>query len=721
MKKINYRHYIGFGLLAASICCSILFFPYAWGRLVESLRDICTSFVYYFDFLVDKESTVTPTVTNKTDMPFVLPWNLPNTWADFKVAWNLYWTTWASKANFQLYMVRLAEILMRFCKAFLIITPIFLGIVLIKNFTAVDVNNDYGQDTVALKRWKRFVDKVYKPIYNWFVQLFTFLREHRVWLKLCLLVWAFSFNWISIIVEFVAFYFYFVASFVFTDVYGQFVKLIFDLSPMLDFLPVVTWLFVTIWLVNRMRRNVGYRRLNHMEMKNRGMLNSMPIVAMWCGTMGKGKTTSLTSSSLSWEIMFRDKAFELMLETDMKFPYFPWINLEVALRKAMERHSVYNLATCRRFIRSKQLKFYRKPYQRNIFGYDFERYGTKFNDELKIIDIWKALEDYAQLYFIYVVESSLIVSNYSVRSDLVMQDAGNLPLWNTDLFQRRPELSQAYSKRSHILDFDCLRLGKKMIEDNKFANSFEFGVVSITEIGKERGNMLENKHKKKTDAETNQLNDLFNSTLKMIRHAGTVCNFCFVRVLLDEQRPESWGSDGKELADVVFIKDKSDMNLAMPLFLEELFLDWFLNKFRSKYSEYRYDHGNNTLGMHLYHGFASILYNYRLRTYNTFGYQTWDIQVTSGRNESEYEIKNYYLLYKKDYADRFASDAYSDFYVTKSLDSEYGINDLPAYQATKATVDEFKQQNSYFMTDLFGGLFPDKQDEEKNLDKTKKE
>lgn len=713
MKKINYRHFIGFALLATSVTISILCFPYAFGRLLESFKDFGTSCAYYWDFMIDKPSTVIPTVTNKTNMPFVLPWNLPNTWEEFKVAWSAYWNLWASKANFSAYVSHLADVLTNFCKIALILMPIVLVLVLVKALAYSQVNNDYNQDTTALVRWKRFVDKVCKPVKAWFVVLFNFFKEHKAWIRLCFVVWAFSFNFFSIVIEFVAFYFYFIASFVFTDVYGQIVKLIFDLSPMLDFLPGIVWLVATIWLVNRIRRNVGYNRLNHMEMKNRGMLNSMPIVAMWCGTMGKGKTTSLTSSSLSWEIMFRDKAFELMLETDMKFPYFPWINFEVALRKAMAKHSVYNLATCRRFVRSKMLKFYRKPYQCNIFDYDFERYGTTFNDELKMIDIWKALEDYAQLYFIYVVESSLIISNYSVRTDLVMQDAGNLPLWNTDLFQRRPELSQAYSKRSHILDFDCLRLGKKMIENNKLANSFEFGVVSITEIGKERGNMLENKHKKKTDAETNQLNDLFNSTLKMIRHAGTVCNFCFVRVLLDEQRPESWGSDGKELADVVFIKEKSEMRLAMPLFLEELFLDWFLNKFRSKYSEYRYEHGNNTLGMHLYHGIASLLYNYRLRTYNTFGYQTWDIQVTSGRNESEYEIKNYYLLYKKDYADRFASDAYSDFYVTKSLDSEYGINDLPAYQATKATVDEFKQQNSYFMTDLFTGLFPEQSEEEK--------
>lgn len=40
--------------------------------------------------------------------------------------------------------------------------------------------------------------------------------------------------------------------------------------------------------------------------------------------MGKGKTTTITDMAISKSVMFRDKAFELILENDMKFPYFPW-------------------------------------------------------------------------------------------------------------------------------------------------------------------------------------------------------------------------------------------------------------------------------------------------------------------------------------------------------------------------------------------------------------
>ncbi len=104
-------------------------------------------------------------------------------------------------------------------------------------------------------------------------------------------------------------------------------------------------------------------------------------------------------------------------------------------------------------------------------------------------------------------------------------------------------------RHAHILDFDVLRLGKKVMENNPKVGSFEFGVVAITEIGKERGNTLELKEVKRNTDDTNQKNDLFNSWLKMCRHSATVDNFPFIKVFTDEQRPESWGADARDLCD----------------------------------------------------------------------------------------------------------------------------------------------------------------------------
>lgn len=207
---------------------------------------------------------------------------------------------------------------------------------------------------------------------------------------------------------------------------------------------------------------------------------------------------------LSTEAMFRDKAFELLLENDLRFPYFPWINFENALRDAMEKHAVYNLATCKRFVRSKQKNWERNKSQKKIFMYDFERYGLTSCDELCVKDIWQVLESYAQLYFIYIVQSSLIIGNLSTRTDNVIDDIGNFPIWNTDFFKRDARLIDAFSRHSHILDFDMLRLGKRLVEENERSDMFEFGVVTITEIGKERLNALELSDVKKSDKRANQ-------------------------------------------------------------------------------------------------------------------------------------------------------------------------------------------------------------------------
>lgn len=72
------------------------------------------------------------------------------------------------------------------------------------------------------------------------------------------------------------------------------------------------------------------------------------------------------------------------------------------------------------------------------------------------------------------------------------------------------------------------------MEYNPKAGSFEFGIVAISEIGKERGNNLELKEVKKGTEETNQKNDLFNAWLKMCRHSATVDNFPFIKVFTDD-------------------------------------------------------------------------------------------------------------------------------------------------------------------------------------------
>ena len=81
---------------------------------------------------------------------------------------------------------------------------------------------------------------------------------------------------------------------------------------------------------------------------------------MTCGSMGKKKTTVITDMSLSQEVMFKQTAFDLLQKNDMRFPNFPWIAFEDELRRCIEYHTVYNLATIKDWVAKKQERFERK-------------------------------------------------------------------------------------------------------------------------------------------------------------------------------------------------------------------------------------------------------------------------------------------------------------------------------------------------------------------------
>lgn len=701
IKQMDYRHYICFGFVCISITLTVLCFRDVFARMWEGCRDIGTSAKYYVSELFELNLSGRITVNEFSSVELKMPFNLPETWDLFKKAWKAYWQLIITKDNITAYITALGNVLYYLSKVLLIVLPFISVFFVLKIFGSDKQNNDYGKRSKPLRRWLALERKVIYPVKHWLAEFRQFGKKNAFWKKIIIFVWVVNFNFITMALEVIAYYLFFASSFEVITLYRQVLKLLLDLSFITNFLPSAVWVLLALWFVNKIRRNIGYGNLEHMEMKNRGFTNERPICLMICGTMGKRKTTTLTDMALSQEIMFRDKAFEKLLNADLKFPYFPWLNLELSIKQSMDNHTVYNLATCKRFVRSKLLKFGRKPCRQNIFMYDYNKYGMLYNDGLTVKNVWEIIEDYTQLYFIYVIQSSLLISNYSVRVDGVLNDLGNFPLWNSDLFRKDSRLSEAYSRHAHILDFDTLRLGKKVVENNANADSFEFGCVLITEIGKERKNSLELQGMKKLEESANQKNDLFNDWLKMIRHSATVDNFPFVKVITDEQRPESWGADARDLCEIVYIDESSDMKLAMPLFaLEDLVLSSVLSKHKGNYYSYRFNRADTTLLHYLSHAIVGKLYTYRLRIYNTFGFYQLAMQVESGRMDGNTKARKYFIMSKKVYSKRYSTDCFSDFFVRKSMKAPEGINDLAEYATEKATLEELQQQNSYFINDL---------------------
>ena len=707
-RQLNYRHYICVAITLGCLAFTIFCFTDSLVRIIEAFRDFGLSVAYYFCTLFNIRYSFSLTVNDfsSISVPSVV---IPETWEAFKVSWAQYWTLWATKENFYAYLSMLGDVLGRGAKVMILLLPVILGLVYIflRQYSKQKIG-DHAEEGKPLRIWKKVMRKTYLPVKRWVQSFVGFVREHRRYITLWVCIWAFNFNAFTILFEFLAYYLYFVFSFDVLNLYRQVYKLFADLMPMITFVPLWAWILIGLYFFDCFRKKIAYSRLLHMERRNDGFINARPMVLMVCGTMGKGKTTVLTDICLSTEMMFRDKAYELILENDMRFPNFPWIKLEDMLRWAINTHYVYNLATCKRFIRMLEMRWERCGRAREkIFDYDYEYYGLWYDDKAKMVYLWDVLETYAQLYLIYIIESSLIVSNYSIRTDMLLADIGNFPVWNADFFKRDSRLIDSYSRHAHILDFDFLRPYKTIVENNPYRHTLEFGVVAVSEIGKERKNALELRERgvKAVDGETNQKNDGFNDGLKMRRQSATVDNFCFLKIISDEQRPESFGADARDMFDIVYIENRRDVALSMPFFsLGELIYALLSKWFYGKYKNGRFNRGDYWLSGYFVKNFVAAIVHYYERIYNRFAFHSLDVQVTKGTLDGKYEDNHYYLSWKKIYSKRFDTACMSGYWEARAALSPVGLHDIPEYETERATWEELLRQNSYFMNELFAGI-----------------
>ena len=682
-----------------SILLAVFIYSPSFFRTYEGFKCLFVSIKFYFCRILN---IPVQNDIHVNSMSNVITWGdiLPSNIDGFKASCKEYFRLLFSSANLKLYFRNVAVDIGEFGKVLMIILPVIVALILLIKMLYNSSNNKYNIDTKPLLIFKGICRITYQPLKEQLISFSEFLKRYSFIYKIWIVIWCFNLNFASIIISALAYFFYFAVSFDFVSLYIQFKKLLIDLGIFFYRFPWYILLPFLLVIFDRFRRRIADDILRHKEAQNCGFINSLPIVEMTCGSMGKKKTTTMTDMALSQEVMFRQKAFELLQKNDMKFPYFPWISFELELKKCMEHGTVYNLATCKAFVDKKRERYENHlNVDLQLFGYDIKKYGLYFDDVLNNSYLFDVLETYAKLYFIYVIESSILVANYSIREDNILQDLGNFPLWQTEFF---PNKFPKSSRHSHILDFDTLRLGKKLVENNPNAGSFEFGVVVISEVGKERGNNLELKEVKKGVEETNQKNDLFNSWLKMCRHAATVDNYPFIKVFTDEQRPESWGADARDLADIVYIVSSGEQKLALPFYtIGEMINDFLFSRFIKLYYDFRFRRGDNTLLVYILKTIVSKIYNHNMKIYNRYGYSQVVVETENGRMKGKKDRHKYNLMNAKIYRHRFSTDCFSDYFNSLASKTKIGLNDYIEYATERATVDELKQQNSYFINALY--------------------
>lgn len=724
-RKFDYRHIVCIVITLALIACAIFGFTTSLGRTIESGRDFGLSIGYFFCEFFEIENTITPTVNNPAKIPFftfgksdepsvpvpitpgeqITPEDV-NEWIEF-------WKAFQSKETLFGYFRIVLNVLRYAIIVFILLLLVRLVVkILLKQYFSNE-NDDSEKESFFLQSWKKIISKPYLFCKAWVLSFIAFVKEHKYYKIIWILLILLMLNVYTLVLEFFAVFFYTFGSFDFSGIGVQFDKLYVDLKYIFTGGPVPLVVFSLFYFFYVNARSVAFDRLRHRERKNRGFLNELGIINNIYGYVGAGKTSLATDMTLSWEVQFITDALEVILEVDSRFPYFPWSNLEKELKEIFSSRKVHDVFQVRRLIKAKQNLFENDPDKTKIYGYDYLLYGLTFDNKLYEEYIWEAISDYACAYFVYMVQSSFIVSNYSIRSDIV-RDMGFFPLYDTDFFSRDSKLLEAYSRHSHILDFDMLRLGKIMLENNPNRNAFGFGIYDISEIDKECGNAQTLQEVKRNSEECNPKNDLFAECLKMSRHACIIRNRVFVRIVADLQRLGSLASNIHELGDKIEVYDKNEFSPVLPIYSPFWFLDGIFYPLAEKIDNYYVDYKNvradRTLFMYLLHGFSSKIKQYHDKTYNLFGSQTVKLHVENGLRQDNIKEKKWYRQSKKIYSKRYATDCMNAIFEKKSENNNVGLDDLDVYSGDVATPQELAKQHSHFQQNMqkskIGSFYP---------------
>ncbi len=693
MLRLFHRVSIQYVIVAAIVLVSLIFTVFVYNisalRLWEALQDVWTSVVYYFQTLFGHASKEDVTFLRFSDLD--LEKVVPFTWDEFVVKCRLCFFRLFDIKNFIKYMIVCVKGARVFSVVLLLLMPILVCLWSLFKLSLVN-KCDEEKTSRPLMLYLKLEDAV-KPCFLRLVDFYRFFQK-SVFFKVFVLVWLVNLNVVTVVVEAFAFYFFFAASLSFEGVYVFFAKTMIDMAVALLSGPLLLWGILFCCLINVFRRWLAVKRQKHMEMKNRGFIKSLPQCVMVCAEMGMGKTTLIVDMALSNECINRDMAWKGMFRIDCMFPDYPWYQLEKIVCGFIQDGAV-NLSMLRERLKDAEGDLIKCSSL------------TVYDNGLIDVDLFGAVTVYAQLYMIYITESA-VISNFSIRIDAVKDD-GFFPFYDENFFAEKKK----NFCRSHILDFDTLRLGKKVLENNLLAGSLEFGTVAISEVGKERGNKFDMEEIRKGDTKTNQKNDLFNLDMKMRRHAATVDNTCYFRMFVDEQRPESLGADARELCYIMTIVEKSDIKLAMPFFCFAEVVNLFLrSSFHKNYYDFRHNRIDRTLFMHLYKKVCTAFLRHYDRIYNLYGYHTVKLQTERGNGCGEMDEHLYFLIYKKIYPDRFATDCFSDFYAQQALVSGKGLMDYPRYKGSCADVDELRLQNSYFVNAVLENAFQQKREKE---------
>ena len=723
-RKIAY-HSITILFLVVSVLFSVFRFQAVFARTLQAVCDAVLSIIYYvvFPFAGD----VIPTTVQ--DIPAGMTQIMPITPDEFIAGAERFFELFFDAAEWEEYLIIVCDVLYDFFEiVYKLLLPGFITwLIIYLSYDKIEKVDDNGEPereaTKPLQAFWWLELNVYYPIKREIKAYVAWLVELPYWTALKWL-WLYNLNILTIIGESVAFVFYVSMSQDFANVFVQAAKLLMDASIALDFLPWWATALIVYKLFDYKRRERGVAKLEEREEYNQEFLEENPENYIATGRPRCGKTETITDMQGSQEVIFRNKAYEKATKRKMWFPSFPWARLERTLRNMRKRIPTFNIEYIHMFFRDIKrefdgrsilnarmrsfmtLGFYQKAgyvAQDFIFGYDYKTYGMTYDNGLKIISLWETLLLFSEEYYIYTTPSSIKVGNYPVRDTISWLDYGHNPSMVVDFFNG-PSVDSRKATYSHIAIFDAWRLGKKKDENNPWKDSFEFGVVGLSELGKELGNQNTNQGKKADSNECNVRNDLFVENAKMQGQGCTIGYYTYFRIFADEQRAASIMADFRELGSELRIVERTPDKIIMPGYLigetAYMIVSGLMQSLHDFFSVRR---SSQNLFFYLATKLYAPLFNHHTRIENQFG--THDVLFkivdhSAGEMLGESKLFRYHISKKKN-AEAYATDFFGSAYEEKRKHSKVGgINQMPTFKGLKPTVEEMAMMGSHFYDSL---------------------
>ncbi|MBP5428960.1 MAG: hypothetical protein J6Z04_06725 [Clostridia bacterium] len=679
------------GILTGSICAGtgVWLFSRGWWSLVRfvgAVWDLLLSIAKYFIVVFGFNGDWIPVhIKEIPDVPFV-PF-LPLNAEELSGFWGRFFAILFNGERFLLYNVRFLNGFVNVQRFILPVVCLFLVLKFWISGSADESNNDFGKKSRGVRAVEWMQRKIFAPILTFLSSWWTSLR---FWMVLTwAIVVAAGLNILTIVVEAVASLFWFSVSvdlpFLYTGIY----KLFLDLTIMFSTLPALVWIVVGYVLFCLIRRAVAYKRLERMEGANRAFLDKLPLCVLITGKIGIGKTTTNVNLSLSLQDAMRERLMKSMMDIQAEFPLYPWENLDRQIGVMFALGDLHSKAETRQIFSDFEA---RDVDMSLLWGYSGP---MTFSDGVTVKYLEDRIIDYVELQYMYR-QQTMIFSSYSVRVDNLFDDQGKLPFWGSDYFRSPAFDPYSGTLRSHILDFDTLRLGKTV--SGEPGGAWEFGILSHTEMGKDFGNALTNKDLKASDNSANIKNDMLIERIKILRHSATAVHFPYARYIGDEQRPTSLGADALDLCDVVRLTECSEDKTAIRLLtIEQFFVDLFLSIWQGWYVRRRVHRADEDLPTWLLRRIVKRLYAWNAKMTQLFGYQEISCLIQDGADlDAEGKPDVIYSCFKKVRAGRFATDCFADVLARRAFGSDWTMKDAPYYAGPVATSEEIRQQHSYF-------------------------